>query len=230
MDLDSVEVPRNRAASSEPCSTRPNPFDDTERLSRKRQRVSRNASPSRSVDITKAAASSPETQASETGHIDVEAEAPHTPTNKIAFSTETTSSKVTINLRKAPKTNVESEIRVTPRSPSGMASISHDPTQPIISKGPCDDSLMANVPTDTFSSSPSTMGSPKIEVITVIDDDDDDFRDRSPPVAILDDSYILDTDPMEIFPFHAPTETLTNTVRRIVRFFEFGMSSLTNIS
>ncbi|KAK7213608.1 hypothetical protein V2G26_020786 [Clonostachys chloroleuca] len=46
--------PLQRAGSSEPSSTRPNPFDDSDIASRKRRRTSQSGSPSRSVDGTDA--------------------------------------------------------------------------------------------------------------------------------------------------------------------------------
>jgi ubiquitin carboxyl-terminal hydrolase 34 len=213
MDLESIELSRERAVSSEPCSTRPNPFNDSEPAARKRQRVS-SGSRSRSVDTATASSharsskdSSPET---ETG-----SSRPHTPVQVHAIS-EPTSSKVTINLRNTKGLDPSTPPSLSPYTLSKMENQDHSARS---GTGPVGDSNTA--PAETPSSTSSSPGSPKVELI-IDDDGDGDYR-RSPPVAIIDEDDVLeDSDPVLDFPYAGPNETLAGTSRKIARYFEYG--------
>ncbi|KAL8350358.1 hypothetical protein RB598_005598 [Gaeumannomyces tritici] len=118
--------PRERAVSSEPCSTRPNPFDDDELSARKRRRTSLSggASPSRSAGPGTAGSSQdlgaepPEADLSPEGSkmkVDVDPASPHTPdqgSDGPGLSVEPVSSRVTINLR-----NTQRPLDTIPSSP-----------------------------------------------------------------------------------------------------------------
>jgi ubiquitin carboxyl-terminal hydrolase 34 len=66
-------------------------------------------------------------------------------------------------------------------------------------------------------------GSPEIELISV-NEDESEFGNRSPQVAIIEDEddLGLDSDPMLDFPYRVPPEPLPAAVRKIARFFEYG--------
>ncbi|KAN0095287.1 ubiquitin C-terminal hydrolase-like protein [Hyaloscypha variabilis] len=216
------EAPRERAISSEPCSGRPNPFDDvTEQVSRKRQRVSRGGSRSRSVDAARDTDIVADSMLVREGHPKAEADPPpSTPTREPSEQppAEPTSSRVTINLR----TNRTLEaIPSSPPSPSTPSKMVHgaDDAGTRISIESESDVLSTIPPIETPSSSASPIGSPQVELIPM-DNDDSDFNNDDLPVAIInDDSDYLDL--MSSFPYKAEGETLANTVNRLSRFIQF---------
>lgn len=78
-------------------------------------------------------------------------------------------------------------------------------------------------PPETISSSSSTLGSPKVELI--MEDDDLEYG-QSPPVAVIDDDdddLLFDCDPVLDFPYASGNEPVMVTVRKIAHFFEHGM-------
>jgi len=217
------ELPRERAISSEPCSGRPNPFDDvTEQTSRKRQRVSRGGSRSRSVDTARHLDIVQDSMLLRDGNTKAEPEAdlpPSTPTRQLLEEppAEPTSSRVTINLRTNRPLEV---IPSSPPSPSKMPNGADD-TGTRISIESESDALSTIPPIETPSSSPSPIGSPQVELVT-IDEDDSDFANQDPPVAIIDDDTVF-LDPMANFPYYAEGETINNTLTRVSRFLQYGM-------
>lgn len=79
---------------------------------------------------------------------------------------------------------------------------------------------------ETPSSSSSVVvdtGSPEIELVS-INEDESEFGNRSPQVAIIasEDDLLIDTDPILEFPYRIPDEPLPAAVRKIARFFEYG--------
>jgi ubiquitin carboxyl-terminal hydrolase 34 len=82
------------------------------------------------------------------------------------------------------------------------------------------DALSTIPPVETPSSSPSPIGSPQVELVT-IGPDDSDFNNDDPPVAIINDDAVY-LDPMTNFPYFAEGETLVNTVSRVARFLQYG--------
>ncbi|KFX98867.1 hypothetical protein V490_02068 [Pseudogymnoascus sp. VKM F-3557] len=216
MDPEAIEVSRERAVSSEPCSTRPKPFDDSEYSARKRQRVS-SGSRSRSADTGKASSTYVTTPREHSPSIEARfTTQPHTPsrsqTNKPI--PEPTSSKVTINLRSNKAVDLTSSPSFSPTTPSKMSN-----TDQISQLDIELDSDGAAVPPETVSSSSSTLGSPKVELI--MDDEDIEYG-RSPPVAVIDDDddLIFDCDPVLNFPYASGNEPVMVTVRKIAHFFE----------
>jgi ubiquitin carboxyl-terminal hydrolase 34 len=217
------EAPRERAISSEPCSGRPNPFDDvTEQVSRKRQRVSRGGSRSRSVDTARDTDVVPDSMLLREGNHKAESDPPpSTPIREPSDppTAEPTSSRVTINLR----TNRPLEaIASSPPSPSTPSKMVHgaDDAGTRISIESESDALSTIPPIETPSSSASPLGSPQVELVQ----DASDFDNDDLPVAIINDKSVY-LDPMVNFPYNAEGETLPNTVARLGRFLQFGMYS-----
>lgn len=226
MDLEPVELSRERAVSSEPCSTRPNPFDNDEHSSRKRQRISGGGSRSRSVDAARvktATQLSATPEESDEG-LRKEAPLPQTPTRMSSSrpAAEPTSSRVTINLRSTRPPQSRSSVPPSPETPSKMAGHSAG-THVSLDSGDDDTSTKQQIETPSSSSSAvADTGSPEIELISV-NEDESEFGNRSPHVAIIeDDDDFLDSDPMLEFPYRGITEPLPAVVRKIARFLEYG--------
>jgi ubiquitin carboxyl-terminal hydrolase 34 len=223
MDPDSAALSRERAASSEPCSTRPNPFDDNNGpAARKRQRTSRGGSRSRSVDTATAMDTTPDSMPSveESPGPELDAAPPRTPSSPTQGSSpEPTSSKVTINLRTAPPRGSISSPR-SPTPPSKMAPGSpEDEARQSIESG--SDELSTIPAGESPSSSSMAPESPEIEVVT-INEDGEEFANRSPPLAIIDEDELF-VDPILNFPYNGDGESLANTVKRLAHFIQFGM-------
>jgi len=225
------ESPRERAISLEPsCSNRRNPFEDVvEQISRKRQRVSRGGSRSRSVDTAIDSDIVLESIPRREDQDKAEAtEPPSTPTRFPSEPTEPTS-RVTINLRTRPLESIPSS-PPSPTTPSKMPNGGTD-TATRISVESESDALSTIPAVETPSTSSSTAGSPQIELVSVDDDDDDDddLGDRDPSVAIIHDDTLY-LDPLMNFPYFSDGETLCHTVVRLCRFFQYGLSKSPHLS
>ncbi|KAI0840468.1 hypothetical protein F5Y06DRAFT_262834 [Hypoxylon sp. FL0890] len=212
MDQDSrSSEPRERAISSEPCSTRPNPFDDGDLSARKRRRTSLSGSRSASIDTLpsrdEAATSDPNIMKVDTP----EPLPPSTPARSEP-ATEPVSSKVTINLRNADS------LEETPPSPSS-------PTPARFRK----DSIKASVeepevemiqvlPAEDTSSSASELDSPEIPTVSI--EDDITFYDADPEVTLLSGGRAAQfSSAMLEFPYHSDGEAYHDTVARLVEYF-----------
>ncbi|OHF02610.1 ubiquitin carboxyl-terminal hydrolase [Colletotrichum orchidophilum] len=233
MDLPtgSSEAPE-RAVSSEPSSTRPNPFTDGDGSSRKRRRTSMSGgSRSLSVDSTKSrldTSSSPsakhpdETATQDSAmKIDTHPSTPQTPERQSTAReppTEPSSSRVTINLRNIapPDPLSSSPVSPTPRT------LPDQPTGP--SEGvkksveELDEVDMAQAPieiTDTPPSSSSSPQSPEVEVVAITDDDQDAPYDEDVSI-IREDATSFDPTPE--FPYHEAHESLPETVAKLVNY------------
>lgn len=221
MDDELPDVPRERAVSSESCTTRANPFDDDERTPRKRQRVLSDDSPAMSAD---------DSQASDTAgprHLNGMATAggataPQTPPplpNTPQYPTSAASiNKVTLNL-KPPRSSP------TNSSKSQSPTPSHAPTYENASIGRTGmgrhaSSEVVAIPTPDSETpgSSSAVGSPEVHLI--IEDDSDD---ESPAVEIISDEGLLDVGLMEQFPYQNSDESLKSVLKRMALFFENGM-------
>jgi len=235
MDHDSEELSRERAASSEPCSTRPNPFDDDDATSaRKRQRRgSRSTSADTTMPITTPDSMS---QREETASSESESAPPRTPPRHgIQLPpSNPTSSKVTINLRTDRASNSTPSAPASPTAPPKMA---HEEAE--ISTNNLQDNARESVesesdalstvpametPDSTASSEP---GSPAIEFIA-IDDEDSDYDRRSPGVRIYQDTAMGELDPVPSFPYHCDGESLAGCVRRLAQHLQYGTFVWTN--
>ena len=221
MDREAAELSRERAVSSEPCSTRPNPFDESVTSSRKRQRVSRPDSRSRSVDTARHSDQVSDSSPLREDSTNPDSEPPplpQTPTrmpSEGAPPPEPTSSRVTINLRTVrPLESIPS----SPPSPSRMTNSREDVATRASVESESD--ALSTIPAiETPSSSPSERRSPSIELIT-ISDDGGDFGSRSPPVAILDGDTVF-TNPMLDFPF-LDDQSLVDAVASLKNYMQFG--------
>lgn len=181
---------KERAVSSEPCSTRPNPFDDDGSSARKRRRTSLNGvSPSRSVESPKSThgtsidspeaalqADPAERDASMT--MDSAPSEPRTPEphqEEIQTASESKPTRITLNLK-----NRKQETHFIPSSP-----ISYNEAD-IEIEGPRHEGIRFSVevpelevshtlPDFTNTGSPTLdINNPPIEIVDDVDDDDDD--------------------------------------------------------
>ena len=229
------DLSRERAVSSEPCQTRPNPFDDSDLSSRKRRRTSlASDSRSRSAETLDSSPSSPpertppppELACDSAMKIDTEPTIPSTPEPRhpdIEPTSEVRSSRVTINVR-TPSHSLDAIPSSAPSpSPAGVA------TPPPAATLPADaveasieedqdvaavNGAAANVPP----SSRSDSGSPPIEVISEGAEDGIDFEDDE-AITMLDESgRSLGYDPTVSFPFHDSTESFLETVIRLLQY------------
>ncbi|KAL2064045.1 hypothetical protein VTL71DRAFT_4539 [Oculimacula yallundae] len=224
------ESPRERASSSEPCSGRPNPFDDdvAEQTSRKRRRVSRGGSSrSRSVDTAQdqdqdTDTALPDSSMSLRGDSDkaepqTQPDLPSTPTNNLSdpLPTEPTSSRVTINLRTNRSLESIPSSPISAASPSKMPYDGGDDTTRISVESESD-ALSTIPPIETPSSTPSAVSSPQVELVD--EDDESDYGNQDPPLAIIDDHYL---DPMHSFPYLGGEEPPLSAFRRITHFLQY---------
>jgi ubiquitin carboxyl-terminal hydrolase 34 len=223
MDHETTELSRERAVSSEPCSTRANPYNNDDSSSRKRQRVSRGDSRSRSEETNGESSSAPPStppQDEERTKIELDTAPPHTPSRiqRDFPPPEPTSSRVTINLRTQRALEDIPSSPVSPPTPSKMVSGGED-SGTRVSVESESDALSTVPPIETPSSSPSPSGSPTIELIQ-ISEDDAEYEEISP--AVFDGSPVTG-DPIFDFPY-LENQSLVDAVRKIARFFQCGES------
>lgn len=236
--MDPLEQPP-RQPSSEPASTRLNPFDDADSASRKRRRTSG------SVDIPTDPASDDVYQDQQRRETDLSApprtpdrlpssptatkRIPHTPSRSTSSDglrdrrppDPQSSSKVTINLRTPAReptmvSGSESELPGSPQSQGSIDAHAED-----------DVSLVPNQPPDVVDlvhsdrqSSPSSIdsASPPVELIQDPDDDEDINLDESQDAVALPDSFHYSFDPSDRFPYHDSQEALYETADRLVNY------------
>ncbi|KAK0737002.1 hypothetical protein B0T21DRAFT_286758 [Apiosordaria backusii] len=235
------EESRDRAVSSEPCSTRPNPFDDSDISSRKRRRTSLNsASRSRSVDTITSSppspaagdVSTPALKSDSVMKVDSDPTISTIPTtpeqNPLDPDAEPpsalTSRHVTINVRTpsrlpgpSPDSPLSPSLRgATPASPTNVVKLSIEDSEL--------DMAQEDAALDTPVSSASDRSSPPVEVIAIPPDDDDSFEDGG-SIAILDgdeqEPISLDSlpDPSGNFPFREEHDSWSDAVTRVANYF-----------
>ncbi|RKF63805.1 putative ubiquitin hydrolase [Golovinomyces cichoracearum] len=219
-----MEEPQSeRAISSEPCSGRPNPFDDvTEPPLRKRQRVSRKASRSISADGSMKSNSSPDETPillEEIVSSEPDQTAPASICKSLKPLVEQVSNNVTINLR--ANHNLDSSPSLSPSYPEIMTPIrtSHDNHGTRRGVEPTSD----DISTATSSSPPILVSSPHIEVLPLLETE----LEADPPIALLDDTDDYN-DIFSNFPYRKDDEALSSTVHRLLRFFQFD-EMVTNV-
>ncbi|KAF5245444.1 hypothetical protein FANTH_7352 [Fusarium anthophilum] len=227
----------DRAASAEASSTRPNPFDDSNISSRKRQRTSLSGSPTNSHSTL-----NPGHDSSRSATLDTEPVLPR-PGSTTAYSqpdsvapktsdtgspvcdplTEPPSSMATLNLRNAPENDSTSSPPPPPNVAQSVAAETTDDALKDQVKESVEDAEVAMVPPPqnlgTPRSSFSHSASPPIEVITVQSDDDMASDRQSIGVSIVDDDSVM-IDPINEFPFREPTETLEGMLVRLCNYIE----------
>ena len=146
---------------------------------------------------------------------------PTTPPPKAVehLPTEPTSSRVTINLRAAKALDPIPSSPPSPQTPSKIMSGAEETRNGLSMKSESD--ALSTVPAvETPSSSPSAAGSPQIEL--VVEQDDPDYGDRSPPVAIIGEDDIFG-DPVQSFPFVQEGESLVAAIKRLAHYVQYGM-------
>ncbi|KPM43110.1 hypothetical protein AK830_g3489 [Neonectria ditissima] len=240
MDLVSRPLDHSsRAASAEPSSTRPNPFDDGDVSSRKRRRTSLSGSPvtssdtmnpihesSRSTTLEGEPDASDRASAAEAYREPITPQTPEQRCDSQEPPTEPSSSMVTLNLRNAPHNDGASSSPVSP-SPSAKGSahnaIPGEPpnTQVDNVKTSVEDhetDLAAPESLDTPQSSSSCSEVPSIEVITVPSDEDMTSGRQSVDLSMSREGLVL-VDPVPDFPFNDAEESLAETVHRLTQYF-----------
>ncbi|KAH8673876.1 ubiquitin c-terminal hydrolase [Xylariales sp. PMI_506] len=217
MDQDPIpDESRERAVSSEPSSTRPNPFDDGDLSARKRQRTSLNGSRSRSVESITARDIPEPVLSNDTMKVDTpEPAGPSTPPQSGSPaeppSTGPHSSKVTINLRN-PESAAASPSRIP--SPSKVQRRADD-IKDSVERGEVD---MVRSPSAELAVEPSALeqAGPEVAVIALDEEEDDDLE----LVGINSSTGNLDLGLIMLeFPYHSAEETYSDTVMRLVQFF-----------
>ncbi|KAF5643612.1 DFFRY protein [Fusarium sp. NRRL 52700] len=228
----------DRAASAEASSTRPNPFDDSNISSRKRQRTSLSGSPTNSHSTV-----NPGHDSSRSATLDTEPVIMPRPGSATAYSqpastapktsdtgspvydplTEPPSSMATLNLRNAPENDSTSSPPPPPNMAQSVAAETKDRAFKDQVKESVEDAEVAMAPPPqnlgTPRSSFSHSASPPIEVITVQSDDDMASDRQSIGVSIVDDDSVM-IDPINEFPFREPTETLEGMMVRLSNYIE----------
>ncbi|KAI1500599.1 ubiquitin carboxyl-terminal hydrolase [Biscogniauxia marginata] len=217
MDQDSrSSESRERAVSSEPSSTRPNPFDDGDLSARKRRRTSLSASRSTSVETLRS--QDDRLPVSESNDMKVDTPEPVPPSTPARSEppNEPVSSKVTINLR-----NVDS-LQATPTSPVSPtpAPIRSDDVR--LSVEESEVNMTRSRPVGNAPSSPcapNTLEDP----IVVLDDDDDELEEISAPepqAALLEAGRAAQFGAAMLdFPYHSDGEPYHETIGRLVNYF-----------
>ena len=147
---------------------------------------------------------------------------PSTPTREPSElpTAEPTSSRVTINLRTNRILEAIPSSPPSPSTPSKMVHAADDAGTRVSVESESD--APSNQPIVTPSSSASGGSlSPQVELVS-IGEDDSDFNNDDPPVAIINDDSVY-FDPLTTFPYHAVVEeSLAATVRRLAHFVQFG--------
>ncbi|KAF3770103.1 hypothetical protein M406DRAFT_86920 [Cryphonectria parasitica EP155] len=204
---------RERAVSSEPCSTRPNPFDDDGSSARKRRRTSLNgASPSHSVETptgsphTNTRGESEDRDAAMT--MDSAASEPRLSEHEAdqqQSGSETRPTRITLNL-KAAKQAVPSG----PSSPTTPNEVDKDliGSQEEGIRDSVEDGDADVPPTQCIDGATSTMDTDNPPVEVILDTDDED-QDGVPGITILQEN-----NPMLEFPY-LPTEPLSDSLPKL---------------
>ncbi|KAI1103786.1 hypothetical protein F4804DRAFT_309190 [Jackrogersella minutella] len=212
MDQDSKSSePRERAVSSEPCSTRPNPFDDGDLSARKRRRTSLSGSRSASVDTLP---SRDDAVVSDPNIMKVDTPEPLPPStpSRSEPTAEPVSSKVTINLRNADS------LEDTPPSPSSPTPASFRKDNIKISVEEPEVNMIEIPSVEDTSSSASELDSP--EIPTVSFEDDLTFCGTEQNITLLAHGRTAQfSAAMLDFPYHSDGESYHETVARLAEYF-----------
>lgn len=223
MDDEPSEAPRERAVSSESCTTRANPFADDEPTPRKRQRILSGASSTMSTDGSQASDTAeprhPDENEMATTGVRIAPQTPPLLPSAPQYPTSATSvNKVTLNL-KPPRPSSTNTPKSTSPTPSHATSHNNANARKAQVGGRAS-SEAAAIPTPESETpgSSSAGGSPEVHVII-----EDDSGDESPAVEIIGEEGLLDAALMEHFPYQDPGESLKSVLKRMALFFETGM-------
>lgn len=226
----SPRSPRERAASSEPCSTRPNPFDDDEHSARKRRRTSLSggASPCRSSGLgTEDSLRVPDTPKEAQippgdveMKLDAEQSRPRTPERSAddpGGSAEPVSSRVTINLRNTQQQQA-SIITSSPLSSKDHSGISQNDGSNDVKlsvESSAMDGVRLEIPASTPTSS-ADAGSPPVEVIHQPEDEGSLGIDE-PQIMLMQGDQVVDMTAPEgppSFPYRNEDEHQQESLQR----------------
>ncbi|KAI2785330.1 hypothetical protein F4815DRAFT_490487 [Daldinia loculata] len=210
MDQDSrSSEPRERAVSSEPCSTRPNPFDDGDSSSRKRRRTSLSGSRSSSVETIPSSGGERTPSDSNIMRVDSPEQLPPSTPARSEPAAEPVSSKVTINLRNADS------LENTPSSPPSPtpAQFRKDSIKVSVEEPEVN---MIQVPSAEDASSPtSELDSPEAAI-----EDDLSLYDMEPNITLLPVERVTKFGAVMLdFPYHTDGESYHETVVRLADYF-----------
>jgi len=214
------EPPRERAVSSEPCSTRPNPFDDDDASARKRRRTSHSTDPDSSHTPHRPAASipSPIPRADSNMKVDsVPSTPPRTPEAQQPPPSAPGSSRVTINLRNSilPSAVQSPHLPARPAAPHLPDDIKISVEESEVDANHDQDSVTIGSPSDSPNAD-------DVEVLAVETDDEMTLSDPQSSVAILTD---LPIDPTIRFPYREQTETYWDVLSRLYSYLTASWSS-----
>ncbi|KAI2639698.1 hypothetical protein GGS26DRAFT_541160 [Hypomontagnella submonticulosa] len=214
MDQDSrSSEPRERAISSEPCSTRPNPFDDGDLSARKRRRTSLSGSRSASID-TLPPQDDEIAAASDASIMKVDTPEPLPPSTPARSepTTEPVSSKVTLNLRNADS------LEATPSSPSSPTPTHFRKDSIKVSVEQTEVNMTQAPGGEDVSSSASELDSPEGPSVSI--EDELAFLSADPDVTLLADGRAAQfSAAMLDFPYHTDGEPYQDTVARLTEYF-----------
>ncbi|KAF5521773.1 Ubiquitin carboxyl-terminal hydrolase 34 [Colletotrichum aenigma] len=232
----SSEAPE-RAVSSEPSSTRPNPFTEDDDASRKRRRTSLSGgSRSRSAESPRSGldtSSSPAADLLADDHntqdsamrIDTGPSTPQTPEMQSTARqppTEPPSSRVTINLRNPAQPDLSSSSPVSPTRQS-LPTQSAEPPDGVkksVEDLEEEEVDMVQAPIEITDTPPSTSSSmsPEVEVIAIPDEEQDAPFDDEVSIIREDAGSLDPLDPTTDFPYHEALESLQDTATRLVNY------------
>ncbi|CAN8096633.1 unnamed protein product [Discula destructiva] len=223
---------RDRIGSSDPCSTRPNPFDDDDGSSaRKRRRTSINgASSSRSIDTPSASCSPPVVTETDpatvdndhgediTMTIDAVSPEPQTPQQQeldLPPISDSKPKRVTLNLKSKNQTT-----QSLSSSPISQNDLDQDFVEPQ------ENGIRLSVEDDEFDDAqgPGDFADTDNLPIEIIDDDDEDESDdgQDAGVTVLNGP---DLNPMISFPYQ-PSEPLVDSLPRLCHLLQSNIQAL----
>ncbi|XXH05069.1 hypothetical protein Hte_011493 [Hypoxylon texense] len=202
---------RDRAVSSEPCSTRPNPFDDGD-LARKRRRTSLSGSRSASVDTLHSRDDTAAASDNNIMKVDTPEPLPPSTPARSEPPTEPVSSKVTINLRNADN------LEATPPSPSSPtpSRFQKDDIKASVEESEIN-MVQASPVEDTFSSASEldSLDEPAMSL-----EDEIPIYDADPSITVLLNERAAQLSATVFdFPYHTEGETYYDTVTRLGEYF-----------
>lgn len=224
---------RDRAGSSDPCSTRPNPFDDDNGPSaRKRRRTSANgASSSRSIDTPSASTSGSPQNATEgdlvshhkediTMTIDAASSEPQTPERQdeeLPPISESKPKRVTLNLKS--KKQISQSLSSSPMSQNDLDQDLVGPQENGIRLSVENDEFDdVGVPADFADTTSSALDDTDNLPIEIIDEDDDDDSEVDPGAdGVVPNGQ--DANPMISFPYQ-PTEPLVESLPKLCHLLQ----------
>ena len=205
------DSPPQRAPSSEPASTRPNPFDDGEIAARKRRRTSGSGD-----SLIQPRINDDEPSPDQAMTMDLQSSAPRTPEETSDHDSQRaeppSSSKVTINLRKASSAHQEDPAppplpeRADPRICGRIAGDAAPSTEDEVEQSRRE-----------RATSPTGSSSPPIELVQDGDDDDLDIQNTIEDISLSGHGIDLSRKIQE-FPYRDNTEHPNETADRLVTY------------